>query len=356
MEYFAGIDLGKEALNFHVVDERGKTLRHGRIAATPEAALAALSDFQLSKVGVEAGPYGQWMVEGLRRGGAPGVLIETRQMKAFASNRKVKTDTRDAEKIAQAMRCNLYLEVYLKSEAARHKRTLLGARRDLSGTRVRLQNSVRGLLKDYGVKLRSQSTPRFEKAVREELEKHPPAISTGLAPMLSCLAHVRLEQAKLDREVRRLARTDGVCRLLMSVPGVGPVVSLAFRATIDDPARFQDSARLGPYIGLTPSKYQSGKTNRDGRITKEGDHLLRAYLYEAATVLLTRVKAPCALQSWGQALLERRGRARATVAVARKLAIVMHRIWLSGKPFDWREAPQAAATAAASEPQVEAAV
>lgn len=351
MEQYAGIDLGKKELSLHVLDGRGQALHRKTVEATPEAALAELAGFSVKKVGVEAGPYGQWMVEGLRQGGVAGVLIETRRMKAFAADRRIKTDSRDAEKIAQAMRCDLYTEVHLKSATARHARTLLQARRTLSGTRVRVQNSARGLLKDYGVKLKSQSPRLFEKAVRQVLEELAPAISVAIVPLLSSMMMLREQQALLDLELRRLVRTDPVCRLLMTVPGVGPVVGLAFRATIDDASRFPSSARVGTYLGLTPSKYASGQIDRDGAITKEGDHMLRSYLFEAATVLLTRVKTPCALTSWGQALLERRGRRRATVAVARKLAIVMHRIWLSGKPYDWREAAPAA-----SAPQVDAAM
>lgn len=339
MGEFAGIDLGKKELNYHVVDGAGATVRLGRVAATPEEALSALSGLGLQAVGVEAGPFGAWMVDGLTRGGLPAVLIETRRMKQFRDYSKVKTDARDAEHIAQAMRSGLYTPVHVKSQASRQVRTLLQARMTLSKTRQQLQSSLRGLLKEYGVKLKRQSSTRLEASIREVLPDLPPAVTLALLPLIASVAELRRQQVVLDREVRRLARTDAACRLMMTVPGVGAIVGLAFRATLDDPGRFADSSLIGAYLGLTPAKYASGEIDRDGAITRQGDRMMRAYLYEAATVLLGRLKRPCALRDWGLALVERRGRRRATVAMARKLATIMHRVWITGTPFDWRQSP-----------------
>jgi transposase len=340
MGEFAGIDLGKEVLNFHVVDAKGATVRRGRAPATPQAARQALNGLDLERVGVEAGPYGAWLVEGLRGAGVPGVLIETRRMKQFRDYSKVKTDARDAEQIAQAMRCELYTPVHVKSTASRQARTLLRARTTLSRARLELQNSARGLLKEYGVKLKRQSSRLLEDAIGEALVELDKAVSIAVLPLVAGIAELRRQEAVLSREVRRLARTDAACRLLMTVPGVGPIVGLAFRATLDNPQRFADSQLVGAYLGLTPAKYASGETDYDGEITRQGDKLMRAYLYEAATVILGRLRRPCALRDWGLELVERRGRRRATVALARKLAVVMHRVWLSRQPFDWeRRAP-----------------
>ncbi|HYC64834.1 MAG TPA: IS110 family transposase [Reyranellaceae bacterium] len=338
MEKFAGIDLGKEALNFHVVDGTGASVRHGRTSATPQAVVSALSGLSLTRVGVEAGPYGTWLVEGLCRSGLPGMLIETRRMKQLSKHSKVKTDARDAEAIALAMRCGMYTPVHLKSASSRQVRTLLQARTTLVRSRQALQNSVRGLLKDYGVKLKRQSSRLLEEAVRQVLLELDEPVRLAIEPLLVSIATLRHQQAELDRRVRRLAKADPVVRLLMTVPGVGPVVGLAYRATIDDPQRFQDSSHVAAYLGLTPSQYSSGQTDRTGAITGQGDKLARAYLYEAATVILGRLRRPCALRDWGLAVVERRGARRARVAVARKLAGLLHRIWVTGKPFDWRPA------------------
>lgn len=335
MGEFAGIDLGKEVLNYHVVDAAGATVRRGRAEATPQAAGEALAGLALERVGVEAGPYGSWLVEGLCRAGVPGILIETRRMKQFGQYSKVKTDARDAERIAQAMRCGLYTAVHVKSARSRQARTLLRARSTLSRARVALQNSARGLLKEYGVKLRRQSSGRLEEAVRQALLELDEAVAMAVLPIVAGLVELRRQQAVLDREVRRLAKADLVCRLLMTAPGVGPVVALTYRTTLDNPQRFTGGEAVGAYLGLTPTKYASGETDYDGAITRQGDKLARAYLFEAATVILGRLRRPCALRDWGLAVVERRGRRRATVGLARKLAVVLHRIWVSGQPFDW---------------------
>lgn len=335
MEEFAGIDLGKEVLSYHVVNARGVTLRRGRTEASAQAVSEALAGLRPQSIGVEAGPYGSWLVSGLRTAGLPGVLIETRRMKQFGQYSKVKTDARDAEKIAQAMRCGLYTAVHLKSEAARRARTLLRAKAMLTRARLSLQGSARGLLKEYGVKLKRQSGGRFDEAIRQALLELDETVRLAVQPILAGLGELRRQEAVLDREIRQRAKADTVCRLLMTAPGVGPVVALAYRATLDDPHRFATGELVGAYLGLTPAKYASGETDRDGAITRQGDRLARTYLFEAATVILGRLRRPCHLRQWGLALAERRGKRRATVALARKLAIVLHRMWLSEQPFDW---------------------
>jgi transposase len=141
--------------------------------------------------------------------------------------------------------------------------------------------------------------------------------------------------AVLDKEVRRLVRQDGGCRRMMTAPGAGPLSSLALRASLDDAERFPRSAEVGPYLGLTPSRWQSGALDRRGGITKQGDGLVRAYLYEAAVSLLERQKRDCPLRRWGLEQQARLGKRRTRVAVARKLAVLMHKLWRSNETFDW---------------------
>jgi len=141
------------------------------------------------------------------------------------------------------------------------------------------------------------------------------------------------------------ARDDQACRRLMTVPGVGSIVALTYRATIDVPARFKRSRAVGAHLGLTPRTHQSGELDRTGRISKTGDGMARTALYEAAHVLLTRVKRACALRSWGLRLQKNRGHKRAVTAVARQLAVVMHRIWADGVDFNWGAQPKSAPAA-----------
>jgi transposase len=157
-------------------------------------------------------------------------------------------------------------------------------------------------------------------------------------PMLEMLLevrhHTRVALATLTKELKRNVKLDPLGRLLMTAPGVGPIVAAAYVATIDEPRRFRRSAQAAAYLGLAPRVYQSAETAYRGRISKEGDHLLRWLLVEAAHVLLTRTRRDSALKRWGRRLAERKGLAKARVAVARKLAIVLHRMWLTGQPFN----------------------
>lgn len=161
-------------------------------------------------------------------------------------------------------------------------------------------------------------------------------------PLLSSHEHVAREQAKLDAEVRRAAHADETVQRLMSVPGVGVVTALTFRHTIDDPTRFGSPAKVGAYLGLTPRRKQSGETDVTGRISRWGDRLLRTYLFEAASVLIHRTKKWSALKAWGIRLVKRIGMKKAKVAIARKIAVVLHCIWVDGTTFEWGQ-PKAAA-------------
>ena len=149
--------------------------------------------------------------------------------------------------------------------------------------------------------------------------------------------------AALDRDLRRLAQAEPTLKRLTSVPGVGPITALAFLTAIDDPSRFKHARDVGPYLGLTPRRYQSGETDRQGRISKCGDTFTRTCLYEAANVLLTRVQRSSPLKAWGMRLMKRIGGKKARIAVARKLAVILHCIWIDGTEFWWtREEAQIA--------------
>ena len=162
-----------------------------------------------------------------------------------------------------------------------------------------------------------------------------------LGPLLVIHDQVCLQQNQLDNEVRRLAKADETTRRLMSVPGIGVVTALTFRHTIDDPSRFTSAAQVGAYLGLTPRRRQSGELDWNGKISRWGDRLLRSYLYEAASVLLHRTKRWSRLKAWGMRLAKRIGMKKAKVAIARKLAVILHCIWLDGTTFEWGQAKAA---------------
>ena len=252
-----------------------------------------------------------------------------------------KTDQNDAEGLAQIMRTGWYRPVYVKSLDAHRARALLGARAQLVGMTTRLSNHVRGVLKTFGMLPGAMRGLPFDRRV-EELLAGRDDLAPIVRPMLAAWRQLREQVAAFDKEVRALVKADPTCRLLMSVPGIGVLSVLAYVSTVEDPARFARSRSVGAHMGLTPRQYQSGEVDRSGRISRCGDTLARTLLYEAAVVLLTRVKRASGLKDWAQAIAKRSGAGKARVALARKLSVILHSIWRSGKPFRWSEQPAVA--------------
>lgn len=336
MEHFAGIDVSLEASSVCIVDATGEMVREGKVATTP-AALAQFcrgSGVDLTRIGLEAGPLSPWLYEGLAHAGLPVVCIETRRMKVFASTSPVKTDRKDAQAIAQAMRMGFFQPVHVKGRASLEARLMLTNRGLLLRQRLQIQNTIRGTLKGFGLKLAAASQGRFLAKVRALIADNV-VLRAAVEPLLGAWQALRLAFLQLDRLVRRAAAADPVCRLLMTAPGVGSVVALAFRTGIDDVNRFARSRLVGAHFGLTPRKYASGRIDRNGRITKCGDAMVRGYLFEAANSILMRLRKPCGLRDWALDLAKRTSAKHAKVALARRLAIVLHRMWVTGEPFRW---------------------
>jgi transposase len=270
------------------------------------------------------------------------VCIETRHAQRFLSSRPVKTDRNDARGIAEMMRLWHYRPVHVKSPAAQSMRTTLVARMQLVSAQLQIENTIRGLLRLYGLKIGAIHRNRFAAPVAELLDiAAMPELASAIEALLRVREGMRTERKAQDRSLAALSRRDQVTRRLMTVPGVGPVTALAFKAMIDDVDRFATSKALGAHLGLTPRVYQSGEIDRSGHISKCGDRMMRHLLYEAAAVLMTRTRKWSRLRAWGISVAKRRGVKRATVAVARKLGVIMHRMWVTGGEFDFGCAPAA---------------
>jgi transposase len=340
MKYFAGLDVSLEETAICVVDEAGAIVKETRAASEPDTLAAALRslDLQLDRVGLESCSLSAWLHDELRAGGWPAICVETRRAKAAMGATPNKTDRNDARALAQIMRTGWYRAVHVKSKASRIWRSLLVARRTvLNGMRT-IENVVRALLREAGVKLGTPSRKDFVERTRE-LTADDPVLTHLTEPLLTILTTMLREFAKLTKQVLDIVRDEPVCRRLMSVPGVGPLTALAFRATIDQPDRFARSRDVGAHLGLTPRRYQSGETDVQGAVSRCGDELARTALYEAAHSLLTCSRKWSALRAWGMAIAKRRGMARARVAVARKLAVILHRIWVDGGAFRFGREP-----------------
>ena len=344
MDYFAAIDVSLEVSSVCVVDATGRIVREAKVASEPEALAKFFSElgFAIVRIGLEAGPLSQWLHRGLVAAGLPAILIETRHVKAALSAMRVKTDRNDARGMAQLMRMGWFQPVHAKAPLAQEVRALLTARKQLQAKLQDIESSIRGILRGFGLKVGTIGKAGFEARACELAAGHP-MLERIIGAMLKARAGVRAEYGVLHRELLKLVRANEICRRLMTVPGVGAVVAITFTSAIDDPHRFARSKAVGAHFGLTPRKYQSGEIDRTGRISKAGDAMVRTALYEAANVMLTRAVRFSALKAWGMKVAARQGARKAKVALARKLAVVLHRMWVDGTTFRWGKADATAA-------------
>jgi transposase len=336
VEHYAGLDVSLELTSVCIVDARGGTVCETKVASEPEALIRFLQtqDLEIVRVGLEAGPLSQWLHAGLTAAGFDPVLLETRHVKAALSAMTVKTDRRDARGIAQLLRLGWYRPVHAKSASAQEVRALLTSRKLMQGKLLDIESGIRGVLRGFGLKVGLISRGRFETRIRELVEGHL-ILEIVSDAMLGARAALETEFKRLHRELLGIVRADPVCRQLMSVPGVGAIVAITFKSGVDDPSRFRRSRDVGPHFGLTPRKYQSGEIDVTGAITKVGDRMVRTALYEAASVMLTRTVRFSSLKAWGMAVARRRGTKKARVALARKLGVILHRMWVDGTDFRW---------------------
>ena len=335
MNHYAGIDVSLEAAHVCVLDGSGKIVREAKVASEPEALIAWFGALGLSltRVGLEAGPLSQWLYAAMREAGLAVELLETRHVRRAFEIMPVKTDRKDARGIAELMRLGWFRPVHCKSIDAQETRALLGARKLVQKQIQEIESSLRGILRNFGLKVGKTTPVHFEARIEELIAGHP-SLERIAQSLLSARAVLRREFNGFERQLRTLARNDVRTRLLMSTPGVGTIVALTYAAAIDDPSRFKSSKIVGAHFGLTPKRYQSGETDYTGRISKIGDSSVRAALYEAAHVILTKPLKGCtALKSWAMRIARRAGMSKAKVALARKLAVIMHRMLADGTTF-----------------------
>jgi transposase len=286
------------------------------------------------RIGLESGPTSTWLWTELDRMGLPVICIDARHAKAALKMQINKSDRNDAAGIARIMQTGWYREVRVKALDSHAIKALLVGRALLVKIKRDLENQIRGLLKNIGLVIGRAKMNTF--AVRaKELIEDKPTLAAVVEPLLKAREVIEQQVADLDRKVMRLARSEPQVRRFMTTPGIGPITALCYLATIDDPIRFNKSRNVGAYIGLTTRRYSSGEIDWTGRISKCGDKLLRSYLFEAANVLLTRVAKWSTLKAWGMRIAKRSGIRKAKVAVARKLAVILHRMWIDGTEFLW---------------------
>ena len=260
MKHYAGLDVSVKETSICIVDETGKICRELKVPSHPEDLLRVLHDpaWNLVRVGLEAGPLSQWLFSALAEAGLPVVCIETRHARAYLKAQVNKTDRNDARGIAHMMRVNLFRPVHVKTLASQKQRALLTARKLLQGKAIAIENDIRGLLRNFGLKVGVVGAAKFEQRIQELVEGLPD-LSELMEVLLEARRKLREQFTKLHRKLLAIVRDDTVCRRLMTIPGVGAVTALAYRATIDVPARFRNSKAVGAVLGLTPAQHQSGE-------------------------------------------------------------------------------------------------
>jgi len=336
MDYYAGIDVSLEYSSVCVVEASGKIVREGKVASEAEALIGWFAGLGhgLTRIGLEAGPLSQWLYAKLKEAGFAVELLETRHVRDAFKAMPVKSDRNDARGIAQLMRLGWFRPVHCKSLPAQEVRALLTARKLVQSKLLDIENSLRGILRGFGLKVGKTTAGKFAERIRALVAGHP--MLEKIAKTLLSVRQVLLQEFNsLDKLVRETARTSVTARLLMSTPSVGPIVALTYASAIDDPARFKSSKQVGAHVGLTPKKYQSGEIDVSGRISKIGDAAVREALYQSAHIMLTKPLAGCSqLKGWAMRIARRAGMRKAKVALARKLAVIMHRMLADGKTFN----------------------
>jgi transposase len=339
MTYYAGLDVSMKETSIAIVNEKGKIVFETACETDPEIIAKTLNDsgFLFEKIGLESGCITFWLIEELKKLEVRAICIESKQMATLIALKVNKTDRNDARLIAEAMRCNLYKEVHHKAKESIEIGLQMGARRTLVDVRTKLKNSIRGFLKAYGIRLGNVSHLKFPATVRESIKGCGDGVQAAIEGIVKSYEEVCKNIDEAEKRLEALCKQDPVIKIFESIPGVGTITALTYKAVIDNPYRFEKPRDVGAYLGLTPNQYSSGDTVKQGRISKCGCSELRTLLVECATVILTRTKGWTKLKAWGLKIMKKSGLKKAAAAVARKLAIIMLRMWQEGKAFIWGE-------------------
>jgi transposase len=338
MTIYAGLDVSDKTTHICVVDAEGAVVRRDVVATDPDVLAKWLGKHcsGVQRIVLETGPLSTFLYHGLIERKLPVICICARHAKKALSARINKSDVNDAESLAQLCRTGWFKAIHMKAGATHIDRAALKIRGQLVTSRNAMANQLRGMLKLFGLRMGMVTTPNKRRERLDTLFGQRPDLRPVFIPLVESIEALEVHIAKSGKLLSLRAGNDRICARLMSVPGVGPITALAFKASVEDPGRFARSSDVGAYAGLVPRRNQSGERDYKGHISKAGDAMLRHALYEAANSILARLKRPCALADWGKRLAEAKGPKRARVAVARKLSALLHTLWQSETEFCWR--------------------
>lgn len=340
MKHFIGLDISMKETSVCIIDNEGKIIKETTVKTEPKdiAKYIKSTKLMINTVALESGNLSHWLVRELKKLNVPIICVDARHIAAILSTTINKTDKNDARGIAQAVRCNMYREVHAKSTDAVDKNTHLVARRLIVDQRTNLTNAIRGILKAYGIKISANATTNaFFENVQVLISELEEDVQISIKELLNTAEILHNQVKRFNKMIIKLSKDDKEVKRLQTVPGIGPITAISFKAEIDDPYRFKKSRLVGAYLGMTPKQYSSGETSKQGRISKCGSKELRHLLMEAGFVVLTRSQKWSRLKIWGLRLMKKSGIKKAALAVGRKLAVIMHRMLVTGEDFYYAE-------------------
>jgi transposase len=353
MQYYIGLDVSQKQTAICVVDEQGKIIEEGKSLTRPTDIYDWLHARQIEfssivRIGLEAGALSSWLCAELTKLGLPMICLETFQAHRFLKTYRNKTDKNDARGLAQLVRMGgeFIRPVTVRGRISQEDRMLLTMRQQLVRQKVGLENNITGSLKPFGLIVPRGNISRktFRDRVLAALDKADEMglkLREGILPSLGLYEDLCKHLTIMTRQVEGIARNNPTCRRLMTAPGVGPIVALSFVTAVDNPHRFSKNEDIGAYFGLTPRQFQSGDTDYKTNISRRGNPMTRVHLVQAATVLLISSRKWSTLRAWGMKIAKKRGMNKARIAVARKLAIVLHRMWINEQDFHWTNKTEA---------------
>ena len=334
---YCGLDASLKSIVICVVDKQGQIVNEQVSEMSEESLRSRLKGFKRLECVVESSPLAEVICEWVEGMGHTINILDARQAKVITASKK-KTDKLDARKLARLCQTGWYTVVHRKSGEARNMRSYLTARVQIVKAATSTAATIRGLLRAHGIIVPLGDGRKFERNVRKAIEGVDTLLVQAIEPLLFVWQQLETEARKMYKALSKLVSKKTEVKRLLTVPGIGPATAAAFVATIDNPKRFPSGEQVASYLGLVPSVYQSGEVEIKGHITKHGDALLRWLLVEASTTLLTRSKKDCALKTWGLKLREAKGFGKAKIAVARKLACLLHHLWIKEQTFNAKAA------------------
>ena len=343
MKHYIGLDVSMKESSICIVDETGKIIYEGEEKTDPKLLAIRVKEKapSIEKIALESGSLSNWLVIELEKEGLPVICVDARHMAAVLSTNPNKNDRNDARGIAQAVRAGYIRTVCIKSQNDVDISIMLTARKMLVGQRRSQKNTMRGLLKSYGIRIQTSGSQLFIKQVNEKILGLPLTCQLSIKALIIAYEVIDKQISDLTNHLEKIAKEDKDVKRLMTIPGVGIITALSFKTVIKTPERFSDSRDVGAYLGMTPREYSSGEIQKKGRISKCGHGQMRSLLVEAATVMLTRTKSWCKPKAWALKIAKKKGMKKAAVALGRKLAVIMHRILITKEEFKFGEEAKA---------------